>query len=237
VKDEQNKLTDYDALYTSQAKGKYAVRGLPNKENEFGVYVMDRWENVSDTLYFKLTPWKEELLNKTMFSHVTLAGDENWDFYNGAAIQAYDDIVNQWNYAVTEFPKPFPHRLTIDLGVDVKLSRMKIWQRPGDDVLYQHAAIKRFRMYGKASIGSETQDDPLNGWIFLMECESLKPSGLPLGQNSAEDVEFAAKGEEFSFPRNVVPVIRYIRLESLEAWSDMQGSQISELSFWGSSEN
>jgi hypothetical protein len=65
-----------------------------------------------------------------------------------------------------------------------------------------------------------------------MTCKSFKPSGLPLGQNSSEDVEFAANGEEFSFPRDIA-VVRYLRFEMLESWSGMKCSTIGELSFYG----
>jgi hypothetical protein len=65
-----------------------------------------------------------------------------------------------------------------------------------------------------------------------MDCNSFKPSGLPVGQNSSEDVEYAAKGEEFSFPRGI-NAVRYMRFEMLESWSGMKCSTIGELSFWG----
>lgn len=223
----------YDAMYTSLQKGAFSVRGLPDKENEFGIYVRDRYDNMSDTILFTATPIREDQLDKSLFKDMQVAGDVQWNFYNASPDRAWDDIVSNGNFAHTDFPVEFPHRFTMDLGVNVKLSRFRFWQRPGDDVLYQHGAPKNYKVYGRAEkpeVGSVS--DPLAGWTLLMECNSVKPSNLPLGQNSSEDQDFAAKGEEFSFPRDI-PQIRYLRFEMLESWSGMKCSTIGELAFWG----
>lgn len=223
----------YDAMYTSQEVGKYPVRGLPNKENTFGVYVRDRYDNMSDTLVFTGIPFREDELNKSLFHDIQVPGDVKWDLYNGAPTRAWDNIVSNGNYAHTDFPLEFPHRFTIDLGVEVKLSRFRFWQRPGNDVLYQHGAPKHYKVYGRADKPEGgSSSDPMAGWTLLMECNSVKPSGLPLAQNSSEDEEFAAKGEEFSFPRDISKV-RYLRFEMLQSWSGMKCSTIGEVSFWG----
>lgn len=229
----QTTLESYDALYTGLPKGTFPVRGLPNKENTFGIYVRDRYDNMSDTLIFKGTPMREDILDKKLFTTLKVAGDVGFDFYDGAPTKAWDDNVSNTNYAHTDFPVEFPHRLTIDLGVKVRLSRFRFWQRPGDDVLFQHGAPKHYKVYGRAEkpeVGSAS--DPLAGWTLLMECNSFKPSGLSLAQNSSEDIEYNAKGEEFSFSRDIESV-RYLRFEMLESWSGMQCSTIGELCFWG----
>lgn len=234
VKDhDTQEFADYDATYTSLEQGSYPVRGLPDLENDFGVYIRDRWDNISDTLYFTLTPWPEYYLDKALFRNISLAGDVGWNYHGGAPQKAFDDVIGNGNFAHTNFPEEFPHRYTLDLGVNVKLSRFKLWQRPGDDVLYQHGAPKYYKVYGRADDpGSGNTESPLDGWTLLMECTSFKPSGLPLGQNSSEDMEYAAQGEEFSFPRDMTPV-RYIRFEMIESWSGMKCSVVSELAFWG----
>jgi len=226
-------LIDYEAMYTSLTEGAYSVRGLPDKENKFGVFIRDRWDNISDTLFFTLTPWREDYLDKTLFKAISVAGDVVWNDYSGSPNYAFDDKIANGNFAHTNFPIEFPHRYTLDLGVNVRLSRFKFWQRPGDDVLYQHGAPKHYRVYGRAdNPGSGSSSNVLEGWTLLMECNSFKPSGLPLAQNSSEDVEFAAKGEEFSFPRDISDV-RYLRFEMLQSWSGMKCSTIGELAFWG----
>ncbi len=65
-----------------------------------------------------------------------------------------------------------------------------------------------------------------------MNCESIKPSGLPLGQVSAEDKAWADAGEEFiCSPQN--PKVRYIRIRVTETWANGDFIHISELQFFG----
>lgn len=223
----------YDAMYTKLRQGSYPVRGLPDKENQFGIYVRDRYENISDTLLFTGVPMREDQLEKSLFASMKVAGDVGWNFHDGDPTYAWDDKISNTNYAHTDYPEEFPHRFTMDLGVTAKLSRFRFWQRPGDEVIYQHGAPKHYRVYGRAEkpvVGSAS--DPLAGWTLLMECNSVKPSNLPLGQFSSEDAEFISKGEEFSFPRDI-PEVRYLRFEMLESWSGMKCSTIGELAFWG----
>jgi len=224
---------DYEALYTSREKRPFIVRGLPSETNTFGLYVRDKYDNISDTLFFDATPWPEEQLNKKLFNHVTVIGDVRWDDYAGKPENAWDDNVSNGNFAHTSYPVEFPHRMTIDLGVNSIMSRFKLWQRPGRDVLYQHGAPKKYRIYGCSKLPENpSATDPMAGWTLLIECSSLKPSGLPVGQNSGEDEEYAGLGEEYSFPVGMDP-IRYFRIETLESWSGMKCSVISELAFWG----
>jgi hypothetical protein len=236
--EDMDELVEHQILYTSQQNATLTVRGLPPEENMFGVYVRDRWDNVSDTLFFSLTPWREDYLDKKLFQYIAIAGDVTWNNYSGGANHhAYDDVIGNGNYIHTPFPEEFPHRYTLDLGVEVQLSRFLLWQRPGADVLYQHGAPKHYKMYGRATDpGAGNINDPLDGWTLLTECFSFKPSGLPLGQNSSEDESYAAAGEEFMFPRDI-PVVRYIRLETHESWSGMKCSVVSELAFYGEVKN
>ena len=207
----------FDAAYTSMSGGDLTIRGLPNEENEFGFFVRDRYNNFSDTLFVTATPWAEEQLDKKLFS----------DFDNSAwscVWGVYDDVIDWGNYSFITTPFDFPHYMNIDLGVLAKLSRLKIWQRIGDDTLFQHGMPKTWKMYGKSSM-----EEP---WVFLMECNSFKPSGLPIGQYSTEDWEYAEAGEEFSFPLEAEPV-RYLRFEFTATWGGYKGTAFSEFTIWG----
>jgi hypothetical protein len=213
--------------------GTYPVRGLPDKENDFGIYVVDKWNNYSDTLFFTCTPWREDYLDKKLFVRKQVQGDVRWNFFGGAETMLWDDLVDTWSYASTNDPVEFPHLTTIDLGVEVKLSRIRVWQRPHESTTYQHGNPKRYRIYGRLDDpGTGNASNILDGWTLLRECQSFKPSGLPVGQVSAEDEEYAAAGEEYPFPRDI-EVIRYLRLEMLEAWSSMKSTCFSEISLWG----
>ena len=65
-----------------------------------------------------------------------------------------------------------------------------------------------------------------------MECESLKPSGLPPGQISSEDKAYAAAGEEFEFPPST-PAVRYIRWKGLETFTGAQFIHFQEVTIYG----
>lgn len=232
----------YDSYFTKKNEGSYSVRGLPSVENEFGVYVQDKWNNRSETLLFTGTPLYEIELDKTKFLEVDyklVPGDLTKEQeYNGGGSKKsnlWDNIVSTTNYFNTLLDLKFPHRFTIDLGVEAKLSRLKIWQRDGSDVIWKHAMWKRFNVYGCTVLpdrSTQPEDDPMKNWTLLGEFESIKPSGSPLGVETDEDIQLVHDGEEFSFVASN-PSIRYIRFEILEAHSAMKSSGMSEIGLWG----
>lgn len=218
----------YDAYYTRTESGTYAVRGLPNEENEFGIYVRDKFNNYSDTLFFSATPYKEDELDKSLFLLVNYPGDVSWAEYNGNPINMWDGQVNEHVYAHTAYPLAFPHCITIDLGVNVILSRMHEWQRSR----WEHGSWRYFKVYGCSELPPASSEDMFSGWTLLGDFESIKPSGLPLYQVTDEDLERYAEGEDFSFMRNI-PAVRYIRICCTMSWSGMECSTVSEISLWG----
>ncbi|MGN1233674.1 MAG: DUF5000 domain-containing lipoprotein [Candidatus Cryptobacteroides sp.] len=228
----------YDVYYTEKSEGVYAVRGLPDDENDFGLYVQDHWGNKSEVLEFTTTPWREDLLNKKLFTPVNpglVNGDLRSDQYDSQMSNVWDGVIGNWNYIHTRWPIEFPHRFTFDLGVEAKMSRLKTWQRPADDVRWQHGAWRIFKVYGCTELPAITAN-PLDGWKLIGTFTSVKPSGLPQGQVSDEDIQLLNEGEEFLFDRNAEP-IRYIRFEILGVHSEMKLSCMSELTLWGQVES
>lgn len=228
-----------ESFFTSQASGSYSFRGYNSVMTTFGIYVEDRWGNLSDTLIFEGIPIPDEYLDKGKFRVFRLTGDVNFAGYGSSfsAQAMWDDVWNsQWNGGHTP-ASPLPHYFTMDLGVQVKLSRFKVYQRTGTE-LYKHGNPKHFNIYGVKDINSLPPYDtsnPFNGWTLLKECHSFKPSGLPVGVTSAEDLEFQIKGEDFEFDINNLVEVRYIRFEFLENWESptFNYTVICELSFWG----
>jgi hypothetical protein len=106
----------------------------------------------------------------------------------------------------------FPIWFTIDLGNPTELARLKLWQRTSS--LYNYGNPKVFEIWGTNSPNS---NGDYSGWTKIASFTSIKPSGLPAGQNSAEDETFAGQGESFTFVPGNVPV-RYIRFKILETW-------------------
>lgn len=221
----------YDVHYTSLKEGTYAVRGLPDTENEFGIYVTDHYGNRSETLYFTGKPLREDLLDKKGFSRVSpsiVVGDLVNSELDSSLEKLWNDVIDNWDYGHTIWPLEFPHCFTIDLGVTARLSRMKSWQRSAADCRWQHGAWRLFKVYGCNDISDPNVID----WTLIGNFISVKPSGLPIGEVSDEDIQLLNDGEEFSFDRSA-PAVRYIRIIVEGVHSTMKLSCMSELTFWG----
>ena len=225
-----------ESFYTSQEESSYSFRGYDAIPTKFIIYVEDRWENQTERRTFEITPLEDKFLEKEFFSIVSMPGDESFSEYGFSANQIWDGSwSNQWNCGHTKF-LPLPHQLTMDLGQTVKLNRFKLYQRGGSE-LYKHGNPKKFRIFGRENLDNLPIYDPNNpgdGWIFLGEFESFKPSGLPPGSNTEEDYLFQDNGEDFVFGLNSrQKKIKFIRFVNDESWNNQMVTVIGELSFWG----
>ena len=223
--------TLFDIYYTEQQEGPLAVRGLAPLHSKFMVKVKDRWENESAPYEFELTPLEEELLDATRFKEMYIPGDVRWTFFGGSWQAFFDDNYSNYNFAHTDYPTPFPHSTTIDMGATVQLSRMKLWQRMEQTDFYAHGCPRHFEIYG-----CPEDRDPFNedNYELLLDGHLEKPSGGEFADpNTAEDILAAQEGHEFPFPNELMKPVRYVRLVSLASWSGMECTRITELKFWG----
>lgn len=122
-----------------------------------------------------------------------------------------------------------PQHFTFDLGVKSTLHEVKVWQRMGNDLVYNAGNFKRFEIWGS---NEPAADGSFTGWVKLLDCISIKPSGSPLGTVTEEDNAYAVAGELFKFPEGS-PAVKYIRFKMLENWSGSLSNHIMEASFWG----
>lgn len=219
-----------DTYYTKSVEGSFSVRGFPDVEREFGAIVRDRWNNFSDTVYKKVTPLFEEQLDKEKFGIVELPTDQP-AAWGRTMDRVWDGIVDG-NQSIfhTAQGSGIPQWFTFDLGVTAKLSRFTLWQRMNTSLLYQHGNPREYELWGSTDPNPDGSWD--ESWIKLVSCESTKPSGLPSGQYSQEDWDYAARGEEYNFPLDAPPV-RYVRFRLLRNWSDTDFVNFSEITFWG----
>lgn len=215
--------------YTTLPAGLYTMRGFDSAARRFSFYVKDRYGNISDTLTGIFKPLYEKVLDKNLFRKVLLNTDVGDDW--GLPME------NLWNGSYTGFwdmfhtqTKPFPMWFTFDMGITVKLSRITVWQRqtPAQDWIYNANNPKKFEIYGS---NNPDPDGGWNNWTLLLTHEIVKPSGLPLGQVTQDDIAAAAKGEELTVPLDKQPV-RYIRIKVLETFTN-SAINIAELSIWG----
>lgn len=232
TKDNNDEFSPAETFYTQVKKGSFSVRGYDTSPRTFGAYIKDRWNNHSDTVYKEIEPLFEQVLDKSKFRQYVLPGDQppGWGWVMN---YLWDGKLEEPGFHTLQGALPRPHRFTFDLGVVAKLSRFKILQRKGD-WLYGHGNPKEWVMYG-----SETAPDAsgsMDGWVKLMDCFSVKPSELPAGQVSDDDINHAigidGLGEEFNFPISSPPV-RYIRMEILKNWGNTDFFHALEITFWG----
>jgi hypothetical protein len=215
-------------FYTGAKEGNFAARGLPAVEKKFGVYVMDRWNNKSDTLITNLVPLQETLIPKSGFKTVRLPGDGVEQINPPLYIsKMWDD---KFEYECYASPRnvPTPHWVTFDMGVTAELGRFKMWNVEAHT--YKDGGLKRWQFWGSSN------PDPsgsFNGWTLLGEFNVFKPSGLPDGQRTQEDIDLSTlQGIDYEFPSGVPPV-RYLRIVTLENYGGDGLTVVAELSFWG----
>jgi hypothetical protein len=219
-------------FYTGAPEGSFSARGYDTTKRTFAVYIRDRWDNKSDTLAESLTPLFEQFIDPDTFKALELPNDT----WQGA--EAIYSVENLWDgiyhqsyhgsFASTN-SSTLPQWFTIDLGKKVILSRFKEFQMD-NFYIYQGAAVESFEIWGS---NNPDKDGGWNNWIKLGAFHSFKPSGLPLGQVSADDINYAAvNGEDFEFT-DPVPAVRYIRFKTLQTYSSSGQIFICELKFWG----
>ena len=220
-----NSWTPVMTFYTKAIAGNFSTRGLDSIPQRFAVLIRDRWNNKSDTLIKMLTPKFELAIPKNTWSPLVLPTDQT------ALAEPGFRISNMWNGGIyaSSNASSLPQWFTIDFGVKVLMSRFKMFTERNDHC-YTGSAVKIFELWGTNSPDS---DGGWTQWQLLGSFHSFKPSGLPLGQRTLEDQDYANfLGEDFNFATPPPPV-RYIRWKTLETYASPGQVVIDELSFWG----
>ncbi|MDF2188826.1 DUF5000 domain-containing lipoprotein [Paraflavitalea sp. CAU 1676] len=227
--DDKGLMAQAYVQYTTLEAGTFTLRGYDSAARKFSFYVRDRYGNVSDTMTKTYKPLYEKALDKKLFKKVQLPTDigDDWglpmeNLWNGSYLGFWDMFHTQ--------TKPFPMWFTFDMGIKVKLSRLTMWQRqsPVNDWAYNANNPKKFEIWGS---NTPDTDGGWSNWTKLVEHTVVKPSGLPLGQLSADDIAAVAKGEEMTVGLDKEPV-RYLRIKVIETFT-MSATNIAELSIWG----
>lgn len=227
-------MKEIETVYTSSANGSFKLRGLEAEPTNFGVYVRDRWNNLSDTLYTELTPLFETKIDAKPFKILRLPRDEN---DNGQLKNLFDGNIALGMYTTAEVSLS-PVFFTIDLGKPVILSRYKLWHRSSNP--YANCSPKLWKVYGSLTPDFSNTDENYwvneyqASWELLSDVNSValyKPSGDDL-QNTDDDLAAAKAGFDIECT-NMAPV-RYIRFEISENWVMPVRSVIGELELYGS---
>ena len=221
--------------YTQIDSGDFSIRGYDSVSRKFGVFVRDRWNNYSDTLFETIKPLYEQELDKTQFSEVHLETDTYEAFCCGWAMtNLWDGITNVRSPVFhTKASGGMPQWFTFDLGKKTKLSRFKLYSRntvgtEGQNGAYGSADPKEWEIWGS---NAPDNDGSWASWTLLGHFTSIKPSGQ--AEPTAEDIQYACvDGQGYDFPVDA-QAFRYLRFKTLKTWGGATRIYIAELSFWG----
>jgi hypothetical protein len=252
--DQFGRLLPKTTVYTKTENGKHTLRGYESKETRFAAYIRDQWDNYSDTLQIELVPLYEIELDKSKFRRLTLAGDTNVDQFSGSIEKTWNGdylttVASAANYCHSKQPADtWPAHWSMNLGVKAQLSRFIWWGRQEAAQIYQRGNPKILEIWGWLGEGvppSVTYPVPLTadvepsdpywaGWKRLVRAEAgAKPSGRPIGTNTAEDNARWLLGEGADFDTNNTPPVQYLRIRIVETWGSNNWCHISEISFFG----
>ena len=231
-------IGDFSLLYrhyTQAVDGRFTYRGLDSLETKFRVQVNDPFGNQSEILEKALTPLHEQQIPKDRFGDLRLPSDSEslrpsnpiqhlWDgvYYEGGG------GFSQNFWASDQGVDPLPKWISLDFGYECILSRLKMWKRRGFD---EGRTPDKWEIYGS---NDPDPDGSWESWTLIQEFGApFKPSGLPLGQSTAEDEEVAAAGWDYEFT-NFSSGYRYYRFKFLNSPNGENFILIAEMSFWGS---
>ncbi len=233
------KWKEVTTLFTASNDITLTRRGLEATEAVFGVYVRDRWGNISDTVKAVLTPLPEIMIPKTaaVVDVDGKSGNAKGFSYSGTATWSQDDNLFEFESERTSYPvkglwdgsgesksphflavdkAPIPCWFTIDLGCEVELSRIATLPRIGYPQLYGDAHVRNFEFWGSNNptgtpgTGEHGFDD---SWKCLGKFIQYKPSGYlddgTPGVITQEDTEYFNNGNDFELDSEAYPDAYY----------------------------
>lgn len=234
---DEGEWEEFDLVFSTVKEDKRSIRGYNTDPRLFGVTLIDKFGNYSDTLKVVAEPLFEKELDKKNFKDGHLQGD-NYTSHNGRPISNIwdNDLSVLWHTVPNAGFTP-PQFFTVDLGTKAQLSRMVLWNR-GESYYWGQHNPRYFEVWGTSELQRPIEDEYWvtgpwrNDWVLLGDFETVKPSGLPLGQNTDEDIAVQDAGLEFEFESGVGEM-QYLRFVVKETWARTAALHINEVSFFG----
>ncbi|MFA6702970.1 MAG: DUF5126 domain-containing protein, partial [Dysgonamonadaceae bacterium] len=172
AKGDDGEWIENDLVFSTITEEKRSIRGYNTDERTFGVVLLDRFGNTSDTVVMSATPLYEKELDKNNFGNGHLLGDNYTSHTNRPIENLWDGKISViWHTVPTAGFTP-PQTFTIDLGVEAKLSRLMLWNRQGEYIFSQHN-VHLFEVWGAKELsrdrnnsywlGNEWKDE----WVLL----------------------------------------------------------------------
>lgn len=228
AEDMHGNINPVEWVYTSANEQFFTIRGFDPEEKTFAAVVRDRYDNYSDTIYSKITPFFEEEVVLDGNSIKVLDDDTPLNSWGGTYSRLFNDNIS--SYAAWD--GPFPIIMTVDLGQLTTLSRIKIWNRISNDSHYYGGGNgEKWRIFGVAELPGNTG---LESWNLMGEYQVKKPSGLSnTASLTQEDKEYADAGWEFLVGLDK-PKVRYIRVVCDKTFGNANYLYTSGLKVFGS---
>lgn len=232
TKNGKNTWNIIQTTYTKAKNGRIRIRGYESNPRDFGVFITDRWNNKSDTLSLSLTPVFETEFNKALFKQFNLPGDM-YSPHPGASKSRTTTVLWDGLHDANSFiflsltSSGIPQHFTWDMGVKSKLSRFVFY--PDYNAPYGSATPSVWELWGS---NDPNPDGTFASWTLVGTFNSVKPSGLPVGQLSAEDTALGRAGEEFEVDP-VAGAYKYWRWRTTATWGNSPFISMAEFSFYG----
>lgn len=247
-------LAKEEIYFSAQKHESRAYRGYESIETKFAIVIGDKWQNISDTIFYETTPIFEMEVPKPWEDMRAYVYGDNLTEYGPSHMfnKFYDELIGGGSLGYLNQAGSQGNSFTFDLKEIFKLSRLKFWPSlwPGaiGDV-YGNVNITEFSMWGSPVLDTTKPD---SYWV-----NSENPTGTfkedwvylgyfvreRLDLQGATDAEIwqrgAVDGDEFILPEDLGPV-RYIRFfaEANAGGKPVPNNywQLGELSFFGTNQ-
>lgn len=225
-----------DNVYSNAAKIVSVTRSQPAVPRKYGFLIRDRWLNQTDTMFQTITPIFEMMISKKTpaWTNYVLTGDTPPKPGSNTAVSyIYNGNYNNgWSsiYFGDESAAA-PTSITLNLGVQHTLSRFQI--NPYIEIgnaYYVRGNVKNFEIWGSNAPNLSGAFD--NTWTLLNTYTVVKPSGGPLGTETAADYAAGHAGWQFDIPEGK-GAFQYIRIRNLSNWQGSYFMSISQFTLWG----
>jgi hypothetical protein len=232
-----------DMVFSSLPADSKKLRPFDTSKRLFALSITDKYENTSDTFRIEIEPFYEVMLDKSKFSSPALAGDNTSVNDNRPIEKIWDGVLDDpdkyhgWHTDAAA-GYTIPQHFTIDLGVQAQLTHITIFER-GEIYPFAQHNLRLFDIWGTQELARPRDDTEYfnsnawkDDWTLLAECEVIKPSGMPPGTNTPEDLAAHNAGFDYDL-RQDVPKMRYIRFEVHDTWAHTPAMHMAELSVYG----
>lgn len=249
----EGKLVRDEIYYSTRSSDKRSYRGYESVETTFAVTIGDKWQNISDTIFFTTVPIFEIEVPKPWGDmRLYVKGDNLTELQASHAFpKFYDGLIGLNTFGYLNRAGSEGNSFTFDMKEIFKLSRFKFWPSLRDTYLdvYANVNITEFEMWGSPVLplnkpdsywadsedhaGTYKEDWEFLGYFVRERLDLLGATPTEIWQRGAVD------GDEFELSLDLSPV-RYIRFHA-RATRDGKPVpnnywQLGELSFFGTNQ-